>query len=122
MSNKFIAVGLGLNITNMEGHFVIKSIQGDSVVIYSIETAKEETRPLSDIELAVNAGSHSIVDIPTSLIQKSIVDKHAALKLQLAKLEEEMVAIKTQMYDLKQLEMDCDRYEREKERQAQNDQ
>ncbi len=114
MKKNDIAVGLAVNITNLEGNFVITEIKDDKATIYSIANGTEEVRPLDDIELAVNSTAHSINIISLDTIRESIQVTADDLANKILELEEKIRILRLREQKLIKTERQCVTYYKNK--------
>lgn len=93
MPKKEINIGLGVNITQLGGLFVISAVdtEQNSVTLYSIAENTEQAGVLSDIDMAINSGASSMQ--PLSL-QTIVENLDTALSTEQAALDELRLKVK----------------------------
>lgn len=110
MSKIKIKVALPVNITNLEGFYVVTEANEHEVVLYGIATQSEDRRQISDIELALNSSAHSMNIIPLDSITENIQSVAEQLENYIATLEEKLRLARLRQQKLVKTERQCVAY------------
>ncbi len=110
MEKNEIKVGLPINITSMEGFFVISEVDGDKATLYSITNGTEDKRYVDDIEFAVNSATRSMNIIPLNTISDNIDETILLVADEIKKLEESILLHRERIKKLNGLKENCEEY------------
>lgn len=112
MPKKIIDIGLGVNITQLGGLFVVSSVDTaqNSVSLYSIAENAEKPAVLSDIDMAINSDVSSMQALSLQVIVKNIDEALSAEQTTLEELRQKVRDSEAHIANLTTAKKHCQEY------------